>query len=74
MKRVIAGKCLMQTSLAFCIESSNGVILSDCIYSFVAKLWPERTDAVRYVGPTICNETGNRQKSSLAATSLIVID
>src|SRR5829696_4004695 len=23
----------MQTSLAFCIESSNGVILSDCVYS-----------------------------------------
>jgi hypothetical protein len=33
MMRVIAGKCLMQTSLAFCVESSNGVILSDCIYS-----------------------------------------
>jgi len=23
----------MQTSLAFCVESSNGVILRDCIYS-----------------------------------------
>lgn len=40
----------------------------------VAKLWPEETDTVRYVGPTICNETGNGPKSSLAATSLIVID
>ena len=33
MKWVIAGKCLVQTSLAFCVESSNGVILRDCIYS-----------------------------------------
>jgi len=47
----------MQTSLAFCVESSNGVILSDCIQS-VAKVWPE-DDTVRYVGPIICNKTGN---------------
>jgi len=31
-------------------------------------------DTVCYVGPTICNETGNGPNSSLAATSLIVID
>jgi len=37
-------------------------------------LWPEKTDTVRYVGPTICNETGNGLKSSLAATCLIVND
>ena len=40
----------------------------------VAKLWPEKTDTVGYVGPTICNKTGNGPKSSLAATCLIVID
>jgi len=40
----------------------------------VAKLWPEKTYTIRYVGPTICNETGNGPKSALAATSLIVID
>jgi hypothetical protein len=40
----------------------------------VAKLWPEKTDTVRYVGPTICKKTGNHPKSSLAATCLIVID
>jgi hypothetical protein len=40
----------------------------------VAKLWPEKTDTVRDVGPTICNETGNGPNSSLAATCLIVID
>jgi hypothetical protein len=40
----------------------------------VAKLWPEKTETVRYDGPTICNETGNGPNSSLAATSLIVID
>jgi len=40
----------------------------------VAKLWPEETDTLRYVGPTNCSKTGNCPNSSLAATSLIVID
>jgi hypothetical protein len=35
----------MQTSLAFWIQSSNGVILRDCIYS-VAKAWPQSSTSL----------------------------
>jgi hypothetical protein len=50
------------------------VEVSLLIDNFVAKLWPEKTDTARHIGPTNRNETGNGQNSSLAATSLIVND
>jgi hypothetical protein len=55
-------------------SKAHGAFLIFAVDTFVAKSWPEETDTVRYVGPNICNETGNGPKSSLAATCLIVID